>query len=83
MAKQILSKIEQEIWQLKKKLKELKPHIYCNHALAVVYNRTLVEKAVMIDRRNKILNRPGFIQKIKKMLTFKPRKKLICDYFNE
>ena len=81
--KQIISKIEQEIWQLQKKLKELKPHIDYNHALAIVYNRTLIEKAILVDKRNKILNKPNLIQKVKKVLTFNPKKNLICDFFGE
>lgn len=83
MNKQNATQIEQEIFMLKKKLKELKPHIEHNHALAIVYNRTLIEKAVLVDKYKKILNRPNFIQKIKKVFRFTPKQKLICDYFNE
>lgn len=83
MTKQTLLRLEQEIWQLQKKLKELKPHVDYKPAVAIVYNRTLIEKAILIDKRNKILNKPNFIQKVKKVLTFSPRKKLICDYFHE
>lgn len=83
MKNRILAKFEHEISELKKRLKELEPHIKHNASLAIAYNRILVEKAILLDKYKRILNRPNFVQKVKNVLTFAPRQRLICDFFQE
>ncbi len=87
MKNKLLTKFEQEILALKKKLKELEPHIKYNASLAIAYNRTLVEKAILVDKYKKILNKPNFgqkvTQKVSKFFKFTPRERLICDFFSE
>ena len=87
MANKLLYKIEFEISALKKRLRELEPHIRYNAALAVAYNRALVEKAILLDKYKKMLNRPELGQKVAKKIggffKFAPKKRLICDFFAE
>ncbi len=91
MKNKLLTKIEFEISALKKRLRELEPHIKYNAALAVAYNRTLVEKAILVDRYQKLLNKPNFGQKIIRscgnkvvnFFKFAPKKRLISDFFAE
>ena len=91
MKSKLLSKIESDIVALKKRLRELEPHIKYNAALAVAYNRTMVEKAVLVDRYKKLLNKPDFGQKIvqscgnkvSKFFKFASKKRLISDFFIE
>jgi|GEM_PF-1316114 len=87
MTNKFLSKIESEILALKKRLRELEPHIKYNAALAVAYNRTLVEKAILMDRYKKLLSKTNFRQKMAQKVggffKFEPKKRLICDFFAE
>lgn len=91
MKSKLLYKIEFEILALKKRLRELEPHIKYNAALAVAYNRTLVEKAILVDKYKKLLNKTDFgckvVQKVgkkvNKFFNFTPKKRLICDFFAE
>ncbi|MBR2386812.1 hypothetical protein IKA92_05910 [bacterium] len=80
MKKALLKKLEAEILALKSKLKELEPYIKENASLAIVYNRTMVEKAILVDEYKKLLEAEG-LNKIKKMFKRKPKEKRICDFF--
>ncbi len=81
MNKKLIKRLETEILNCKKQLRELKPHIESNAAMAEAYNRTLIKKAILIDKYKKELYPAPIIEKIKKLLKFKKTKKLICDYF--
>ncbi|MBE7706309.1 MAG: hypothetical protein E7Z91_03580 [Cyanobacteria bacterium SIG30] len=84
MAKNNLLEFDAEILACKRKLKELEPHIKNNEALATLYNRLLVQKAILIDKKRKERNPENKIaDKFRKMFTFNHRKKLICDFFQE
>ena len=80
MKKALLKKIENEIIALKNKLKELEPYIKENASLAIAYNRTLVEKAILVNEYKKLLEEQG-VGKIKKLFKKKPKEKRICDFF--
>jgi hypothetical protein len=81
--KRILAKFEQEILSCKQRLRELEPHVKYNAGIAMAYNRKLIEKAILIDKYKKVAHRPTIGQKIKDILSFGRREKLICDFFNE
>lgn len=80
MKKALLKKLEAEILTLKSKLKELEPYIKENASLAIVYNRTMVEKAILVDEYKKLLEEQG-VGKIKKLFKKKSKEKRICDFF--
>ncbi len=81
--KKVLVDLEREICALKEKLKELEPFVKDNASLAIVYNRTLIEKAILVDKYKKILNEEGICNKIKNVFKFKKKEKRICDFFYE
>lgn len=81
--KKVLVDLEREICALKEKLKELEPFVKDNASLAIVYNRTLIEKAILVDKYKKILNKEGICNKIKNVFKFKKKEKRICDFFYE
>jgi len=81
--KKILAKVEQQILMCKQKLKELEPHIEYNASMAIAYNRTLVEKAILVDRYKKLVFKPTIGTRLKQVLAFPRRQKLICDFFHE
>ncbi len=80
MKKEYSPQIRDEILSCEKKLKELAPYIKTNGALAVIYNQTLVQKAILKASGEK---KKTLFDKIKKTFTFNRHKKLICDYFME
>lgn len=82
MDKKILISLEKEIVKCKEKLAELEPVAANNISLQKVYNKTLIKKAVLTKKYNKICHKPTIKEKIKKLLRIHGRKKLICDYFN-
>jgi len=81
MNKKLIKRIEIEILNCKKQMKELEPHIDSNASMAEVYNRTLIKKAILLDRYKKLIHPTPLIKKIANLLKFKKDKKLICDYF--
>lgn len=81
MNKKLIKRLEIEILNCKKQMRELEPHIYSNASMAEVYNRTLIKKAILVDKYKKILHPTPIIEKIASLLKFKKDKKLICDYF--
>lgn len=85
MKNKLLEKFEYEILALKKRLKELEPHIKHNASVAIAYNRILVEKAILVDKYKRALNKPKahISQKVKRFFKFETKKTLICDFFKE
>jgi len=81
MNKKIIKHLENEILNCKKQMKELSPYIESNASMAEAYNRTLVKKAILIDKYKKLLYKEPIFKKIANLLKFKKEKKLICDYF--
>lgn len=81
MNKKLIKRIEIEILNCKKQMRELEPHIETNASAAEVYNRTLIKKAILVDKYKKIIHPEPFARKIANLLKFKKSKKLICDYF--
>lgn len=81
MNKKLLKRLEIEILNCKKHLRELSPHIDSNPSMAEAYNRTLVKKAILVDKYKKLLAPAPVFTKIAGMLKFRRPKKLICDYF--
>lgn len=77
----MLKNVEFEINKCKKQLKELEPYIIGNAAAAENYNRTLVKKAILIDKYRKLVKKENPASRIFGLLKFKKRPKLICDYF--
>lgn len=76
-----LKNIELEINKCKQQLRNLEPYIYENAAAAENYNRTLVKKAILIDKYKKLSSTEGAAARIFTFLKFKKQPKLICDYF--
>ncbi len=76
-----LLELECEISVCKKRLKELEPYIAENNALAIIYNQTLVKKAILINEHKQLQEKKTILPRIKRLFTFNRRKKLICDYF--
>ena len=60
------------------RLKNLQPHIESSANLSEIYNRVLIEKAVLRNELN--IKKPSFLGKIIKGL-FTKKEKRICDYF--
>ncbi len=81
MNKKLTKRIEIEILNCKKQLMELAPRIDSNPSAAEVYNRTLIKKAVLIDKYKKLNEPHPAFKKIVNLLKFRKNKKLICDYF--
>lgn len=81
MNKKFIKRLEAEILTCKQHLQELSPHIESNPSAAVAYNRTLVKKAILVDKYKKMRHPEPIFAKIGKLLKFKKSKKLICDYF--
>ena len=82
MEKENLLEIERDIVLCKKRLKELEPFINTNNAIAIIYNQALVQKAILTDKYNKLLEEPmGFKKKNNWFFFFNRRKRPICDYF--
>ncbi len=81
MNAKVLKNLKFEIEKCKCQLKDLAPYIYKNAAAAENYNRTLVKKAILIDKYKKIVRKENPAAKIFKLLKFKKQPKLICDYF--
>lgn len=81
MNRKLIKKLEEEILICKKQLNELSPYIDSNASMAEAYNRTLVKKAILVDRYKKELYPTPVLKKIAGLLRFKKSKKLICDYF--
>lgn len=78
---QKLKILEKEIEKCKAKLKDLEPFMYQNSGACECYNRTLVKKAILIDKYKKIRYKKPAVKMLFDMLNFKKPKKLICDYF--
>lgn len=81
MNKKLLKHLEIEILNCKRQLHELAPHIDSNASMAEVYNRTLIKKAILLDKYKKILRPAPVFSKIANLLKFRKSQKLICDYF--
>ncbi|MCX4274357.1 MAG: hypothetical protein OSJ27_01075 [Candidatus Gastranaerophilales bacterium] len=81
MNKKLLKRLEIEILNCKKQMRELEPYIDSNASMAEVYNRTLIKKAILVDKYKKVLYPTPIVKKIVSLLKFKKDKKLICDYF--
>jgi len=81
MNKKLIKRIEVEILNCKKQLLELSPHIDSNPAMAEAYNRTLIKKAILVDKYKKLNNPLPVVKKIANLLKFNRGRKLICDYF--
>ncbi len=81
MNKKLIKRIEIEILNCKKQMRELEPHIDSNASAAEVYNRTLIKKAILVDKYKKLIHPEPLAKKIAKLLKFNKSKKLICDYF--
>ncbi len=60
------------------RLKNLKPHIENSANLSEIYNRVLIEKAVLRD--DLIVQKVSFLNKLFKRFFVKSEKR-ICDYF--
>ncbi len=72
-------RLKQTMAILKIKIEKLKPHIDESERLNSMYNKMLIEKAILKNEIDK--TSPTFFQKFTKM--FRPRnKKLISDYFH-
>ncbi len=81
MTKKNLKSIELEIENCKKQLRELEPYIFENSGVAENYNRTLIKKAILVDKYKKLLYKKPLISRLLKAVKFKKEPKLICDYF--
>lgn len=74
--KQLISAIKQKELQLAK----LKTHIEKSDVCADIYNRLLIEKAILKKQLDDI-SKKSVINRIKHLLP--NREKLICDYFGK
>ena len=81
MNKKLIKRLEVEILNCKKQMRELEPYIDSNDSMAEVYNRTLIKKAILLDKYKKMLHPAPLVKKIANLLKFNKSKKLICDYF--
>lgn len=73
--------LEEEILSCKRKLKELAPHIEHDEEKSKLYNKIIVQKAILIDNYKKLCYKPSLKQKIIEILSANKKEKLICDYF--
>ena len=83
MKKNNLIEFDAEILACRKKLKELEPFIETNEVCAMQYNKLLVQKAILKDKRKKQKPENKLTKSLRKMFTFNHKKKLICDFFQE
>lgn len=75
MRQKLISSIQEKETQLSK----LREHIDKSEVCSDLYNKMLIEKAVLVKQLEDLQNR-SLVNRIKHLL---PRKeKLICDYFN-
>lgn len=84
MNKNTKKALEKEILNCKRRLKELAPDIEFDEEKSTEYNKTIVQKAILVDNYKKLCYKPTFKEKFKKALKgigFKKEEKLICDYF--
>ena len=81
MKKENLIDLEQDVEMYKRKLRELEPYIDEDEAMAVLYNQTIVDKAVLLNKIKKRNLKEDIFSKITNALKFKNRQKKICDYF--
>ena len=75
-------RLKQTLAMLKMKIDNLKPHIETSDRLNGMYNKLLIEKAIIkneIDSLNK--SKPGLFEKLTKLIRPK-NKTLISDYFH-
>ena len=75
-------RLKQTLAMLKIKIDNLKPHIETSDRLNGMYNKLLIEKAIIkneIDSLNK--SKPGLFEKLTKLIRPK-NKTLISDYFH-
>lgn len=82
MEKKNIQNLKDEIQKCKRMLEELEPQIGVNANIERVYNKTLIKKAVLMQKYRKICHKPSIKEKIKRLLRVHMKKKLICDYFN-
>ncbi|MCR5260944.1 MAG: hypothetical protein K6C94_03825 [Candidatus Gastranaerophilales bacterium] len=80
MNKEMRQKTKNSINLCKVKLENLKPRIETSNEANIVYNRILIEKAVL--EQSLKTNPFSFILKVKKFFSFK-KEKNICDYFKQ
>lgn len=80
MNKKLIKRIEIEILNCKKQLTELGPYIDSNASMAEAYNRTLIKKAILVDKYKKLSEPHPALKKVVNLLKFR-KSKLICDYF--
>ena len=73
-------KIIAEIFQKKQQLEKLKPYIGVSKMSNDFYNKILIEKAVL-KKHLGILNKSKWTKFFENL--FKPRRKMICDYFKD
>ena len=76
--------LEAQIMECKKELRALAPHIDEDDEKSRMYNKIIVQKAILVDRYKKLCYKPSLVQRLKEKLKhnpFKKREKLICDYF--
>lgn len=74
MKREIISSIQQKELQLEK----LKPHIEKSEICSDLYNKVLIEKAILKKQLDDLKNNT-IVNRIKHLLPHK--EKLICDYF--
>lgn len=75
-------RLKQSMAMLKVKIENLKPHVESSDRINSMYNKMLIEKAIIkneLDNLNK--KKTGIIAKITKFIRPK-NKKLISDYFH-
>ena len=78
MKKKSIDKIKSDIKEKEIQLSKLKLHVDKSTVCSDLYNKVVLEKAILNKEIQDIENH-GFLNKIKNMM---PRKKtLICDYF--
>jgi hypothetical protein len=79
MKREMKEKTKSAINLCKVKLENLKPRLEKSKEANIVYNRILIEKAVL---ENNLQTNPfGFLKNFKKMFT--KEEKRICDYFKK
>jgi len=75
------NKLKQQIISYKSRLLEIKPHLDESDYLNDVYNKLVVKKAIMVKKLKDMQNKRPAWKNLQKVLSFKKREKLICDYF--
>lgn len=75
-------RLKQTMAMLKVKIENLKPHVESSDRLNSMYNKLLIEKAIIKNELdNSKRKKNGLIEKISKLIRPKD-KKLISDYFH-